>query len=234
MLNYSNPTSGGSLLSAVSDPSSDLGRVCFVIDDLEVALRRADDGLADTVDAIERCRALVALFGDLLTAAEFVSLDTGGKLPDKDALGRLCLAERVLDYVEYDRSLVRLAYESVWSSREEFRSVDDIFVLGAETHLDNISLFPTTKRVPEEWLSGLWFGFDLIIRLSGVAIPSHSESDLLDRTKWFNDLSSFVNPSHPQGKWPSLEYGLTELTRPNTLGLLGVCPRNNVLNDMRH
>ena len=150
-LHYRNPVKGESLLSAVSDPASDLGRLCYLFNDLQVALRRADGGLYDTIAAIERCKAVGTLFANVLTGTEIVSLDTGQALPNRDSLLGMCLAERILDYLDYDRSIVQLALELVWSGGEEFRLDDDHFVLYAETHLDNVALFPFTSVIPEEW-----------------------------------------------------------------------------------
>ena len=220
-LHYHSPERGESLLHAVSDPTSDLGRLCYVFNDLQVTLRRAESGLAETIAAIERCRTVATLFAKVLTGTEIVSLDTGNELTDRDSLLRVCLAERVLDYVEYDRSIVLLAHELVWSGGEEFRPVDDRFVLNAETHLESVALFPFGNSLPWKWLDGLRFGFDLVIQLNGVMLPSNSDSDQLFGQDWFNDLCSFVNPSHPQGEWPSMKYGLTELSQPNIRAMLG-------------
>ena len=220
-LHYRSPERGESLLHAVSDPTSDLGRLCYVFDDLHTALRRAEGSLIDTVDAVKKCRATVEAFSGVLSGTRIVSLDTGEDLPSRGSLLRLSVAERVLDYVEYDRSIVPLAHRMVWRSKEEFRPVDSRFVLDAETHLANVSLFPFATGVPKEWLDGFWIGLDLVTHLNGVDLPSHSSSAPLVRQNWVNELRAFVNPSHPQDEWPSMKYGLTELSQSNIRALLG-------------
>ena len=105
-LHYRTPARDETLLSAVSDPTSDLGRLCYGFHDLTIALRRAEGGLPDTIAAIEKCRVTVKLFDEVLAGTEVVSLDTGEELPRRESLLRLCLAERVLDYVEYDPSIM--------------------------------------------------------------------------------------------------------------------------------
>lgn len=189
-LHYRTPAQGESLLSAVSDPTSDLGRISCVFNDLVTALRRADGGLTDTIAAVEKCRATAKMFEEVLKRTEFVSLDTGEELPNRESILRLCVGERVLDYADYDRSIVSLAYKLVWKDDEEFRPVDDRFVLEAETHLSHVSLFPFGKGVPKEWGNGLWFGFDLIIQLIGVTLPTHLDSDSppVVVRDWFNEL----------------------------------------------
>lgn len=204
-----------SLLSAVSDPTSDLGHLCYVFDDLTIALRTAEGGLADTIAAIEKCRAVAVLFDRVMAGTEIVSLDTGEGPADRESLLRICVAERVLDYVEYER-IVLLARELVWGSREKFHPPWSQFVLNAETHLDSVPLFPSNSGVPREWLKGLRFGFDLVIQLNGISLPSPSTSEFTPSIgpNWFNDLRHIVNPLYPRGKWPSEKYGLTEFVKP--------------------
>ena len=221
-LHYRTPARGETLLSAVSDPTSGLSRLCYVFNDLTISLRRAEGGLTDTITAIEKCRATVKLFDEILAGTEVVSLDTREELPDRESLLRLCLAERVLDYVEYDPSIVSLAHRLVWRDDEEFSPVDDLFVLRAETHLSDVSLFLLGKGVPTEWRNGIMFGFDLIIQLVGVMLPTHTDSDPVGGRDWLHELVNCVNPSHPEGKWPSQVYGLTEF-RQTDLGGLVVC-----------
>ena len=220
-MHYRSPDRGESLLHAVSDPTSGLGRLCYVFDALQTALRRAEGGLIDTIAVVKKCRATVKAFSGVLSGTRIVSLDTGEDEPDRESLLRLSVAERVLDYVEYDRSIVPLAHRMVWRSKEEFRPVDSRFVLDAETHLANVSLFPFATGVPEKWLDGFWIGLDLVVHLNGVELPSHCSSAPFVRQDWVNELRSFVNPSHPQGEWPSMKYGLTELSQSNIRTLLG-------------
>ena len=59
-LHYRTPNRGESLLSAVSDLTSDLGRLCLVFSNLELALRRAEGGLSQTIAAIGECRLLAS------------------------------------------------------------------------------------------------------------------------------------------------------------------------------
>ena len=220
-LHYRSPDRGESLLHAVSDPTSGLGRLCYVFDALQTALRRAEGGLIDTIAAVKKCRATVKAFSCVLSGTRIVSLDTGEALPGRGSLLRLSVAERVLDYVEYDRSIVPLAHRMVWRSKEEFRPVDSRFVLDAETHLADVAIFPFATGVPEEWLDGFWLGLDLVIHLNEVELPSHLSSESFNRQDWVDELRAFVNPSHPQGEWPSMKYGLSKLSRSNIRTLLG-------------
>lgn len=216
------------LLFAISDPTSDLGRLCSVFNDLQVALRRSDDGLADTIAAIEKCRAVASLFNEVLTGTEIVALHTEGELLNSESILLMCLGERILDYLEYDPSIVSLAHELVWSGWEDFRPVHDCFVLATDTHLSNISLSISGIGFPKEWRQGFWFGLGLIIRLNGIALSSLADSDpdtwiLQD---WFSELLAFVNSSHPEREWPSQSYGLTEFLQPNVKRLISYLDMN--------
>ncbi len=219
-LHYTRGKRKGSLLSAISDPTSDLGRLCHVFNGLQVALRRADGGLADTVVAIEKCGVVASRFSEVLAGTEIISLDTREALHEGESLLRMCLAERILDYLDYDRSIVALALELVWSGGEEFRPIDDRFVLDAETHLDDVALFPFTSRIPEEWGDGFWFGCDLVIQLNKIVLQSHSDSAPLIYQDWLEDLLTFVNPLAQPREWPSWKYGLTEFSQPSIGRLL--------------
>ena len=220
-LHYRSPERGESLLHAVSDPTSGLGRLCYAFDSLQTALRTAEGELNDTVAAIEKCRSTARALGSVLSGTRVVSLETGEEIPGRESLIQLSLAERVLDYVEYDRSIVPLAHRMVWGTREEFRSVDDRFTLDVETHLGSVALFPFGSSLPMQWLSGLQFGFDLVVHLNGIELPSHSDSAPFISQDWFNELCSLVSPEHPDGQWPSMKYGLTELSHSETRALLG-------------
>ena len=219
-LHYTRGKRKGSLLSAVSDPTSDLGRLCYVFNDLQVALRRADSGLADTVVAIEKCGVVAARFAEVLAGTEIISLNTGEELPDGESILRAYLAERILDYLDYDRSIVALALELVWSGGEEFRPIDDRFVLDAETHLDDVALFPSASGIPEEWGDSFWFGCDLVIQLNEIVLPSHSDSAPVIYQDWLKELRTFVNPLDQSKEWPSWKYGLAEFSQPSIGRLL--------------
>ena len=214
-LHFRSPARGESLLSAVSDPTSDLGRLCYVLNDLAATLRRSDRGLTDTTAAIEKCRSTAKELGEVLRGTEVVALDARGEL--KETVLSLCVAERVLDYAQYDPSIVPRAHSWVWEDEEEFNPVDARFVLEAETHLSDVSLFPFRNGVPG-WSNGILFGFDLVLRLNGISLPTHldSDSDPVVARDWVNELADLVNPSRPEGKWPSQEYGLTEFSKSAT------------------
>ena len=220
-LHFSHRKRTGPLLSAISDPMSDLGRLCSVFNDLQVVLRNSDDGLADTVAAIEKCRAVAAQFNEVLTGTEIVALNTEGELPNRKSILLTCLGERVLDYLEYDPSIVSLDHELVWSGGEDFRPVHDCFVLAADTHLSNVSSSLSGSRFPKEWRQGFWFGLGLVVRLNGIALPSLSDSDpdTWIVQDWLRELLAFVNSSHPEREWPNQVYGLTEFLEPNIRGL---------------
>ena len=227
-LHHRSPERGESLLSAVSDTTSDLGLLCYVFDDLEAALHRADGGLANTVAAIQKCRVVAAHFAEFLAGTEIVSLNDGEEFPPSKIMLRMSVAERVLDYVGCDPSIVRLARELVWRSGEEFHPVDDRFILNAETHLDRVALFPFATVIPEKWGTGFWFGCDLVIKLSGVTLPSDGDFDFAPRywQRWFDEIRTFARSIDQSGEWPSGKCGLTELSQSNVRELLEHCEVN--------
>ena len=188
-----------------------MGRLCYVFDDLASELRRAEGGLTDTTAVIEKCRATAKELDEVLAGTKVVSLDSWQELTDGESSLRLCVVERVQDYVP---SMMSQAHRLVWRDDEGFRPIDDFFVLRAETHLSHVSLFPFGKGFPYEWWSGILFGFDLIIQSNGITLPTHpqSDSDSGGPQDWINELTDFAKPSHPEGKWPSQVYGLTEFS----------------------
>ena len=216
-LHYRNTQRSESPLSAVSDPTSDLGRLCQLFNNVVVALRRSDTGLDATIAAIEECQTIATLFARVQTGTEIVPLNAEAELPNGESIVNMCLAERILDYLEYDPSIVSLAYELVWSGGEDSHPLHDLFILAADTHLSNVSSSLTRTRIPKEWQQGFWFGLGLVVQLNGIALQSLSDSDpdTWIVQDWFSELLAFVNTSHPEREWPSQAYGLTEFSRPN-------------------
>lgn len=214
-LHYGIWTSGESLRSAISDPTSDLGRVCSAMDTLAITLRRADKGLDDTVAAIERCRKIAKMLRDILSGAEFISLDSGEVLPDKESLLRLCMAERVWDYFD-SPGTIPAAYSQVWGHTREF---GDDFLDGllpeVETHLSAIFQIPSGNKMPRSWAGGMWFGLGSIIELIGIAMPTpwQATSDSAGYRDWLVQLRSFANQPYSAGNWPTFRYGISELSR---------------------
>ena len=62
-LNHRIPQGNEPLISAVSDPESELSHFCRVSNDLHLALRRTERNLPDTVAVIEKCRTFGELYG---------------------------------------------------------------------------------------------------------------------------------------------------------------------------
>ena len=210
-LTYGSSERGGSILSAISDPQSDLACLCSEFDSLFLSLRRSDQGLAQTAGAIQRCGDFGSLLRAVLGRCEIVSLRDGKQVPEGDSMLRILIAERVVDYV-WSRSYCVSAFRLVWGGEEEFRPLSDEYTLEAQTHLDEVFSWPFRTHIPRRWRDGLHFGFDSIIRMDAVSLPSHSESNagFSGSPSWFNEIQHFVNPMHPEGRWPSLEYGLAE------------------------
>ncbi len=190
---YRDPEKGESLLHAVSNPRSGLGRLCFAFDILQTALREAEGKLVDTVAALEKCQATAMAFSGIVSGTEIVHFDTGEELLDGESFFPLVMAERVLDYAGYDRSIVRLARRMVWHS---------------------------SGGVPKAWSDGFRFGLDSVVRLNRIELPSHSESSVIAPT-WFDELHAFVNPFDLPDQWPSMKYGLTELSQSQVEAVVG-------------
>ena len=202
---------GGSILSAISNIESDLARLCCEFNSLLDSLRKSDQGLTDTRTAIEKCDDLGSILRSAIGKCEVVSQGDGSKVSNNDFLFQKLTAERVVDYVRQP-SYFTSAFRLVWGGEEEFRRPRDESTLQAQTHLDDVFSWPFRTGVPQRWRDGLLFGFDSIVRLNGVSLPAHSIADTkdFDSAGWFKELQHFVNPLHPRGSWPSLEYGMAE------------------------
>ena len=231
-LNYRSPQSVEPLISAVSDPDSDLGILCHIFNDLQLGLRRSESGLPDTFAVIEKCRTFAHEFGECFLSTELVRFDgSASQLGDGELL-QLCVAERVLDYVEYDPSAVAMAHELIWGHGEEWPIVHDHFVLEAETHLTAIPRNFLGTGIPSGFRDGLLFGFDSIIRRIGISLPSDRCAEPFAAPAWFDELLAVVNPNGPDGLWPSQMCGLAEFSSLDTSGLaqrLGATRQRNIV-----
>ena len=221
-LGYGSPESGVSVLSAVTDLESDLALLCSGFDSLFGTLRSSDQGLGETITAIKRCGEFGSILRAALGKCEVVSLSDGSGVADGDSLLPVLIAERVVDYTWLPSHFIPLAFRLVWGGEEEFRPLNDESTLEAQTHLNDVSSWPLGTPIPERWWDGLYFGFDSVIRMVGVSLPSHASSDTepFVGSKWFKELQHFVNPTHPEGNWPSMEYGLAEFVEFSRHGLL--------------
>ena len=133
---YGQHKCGIPLLATLSNPDSPLGQICCLLNDRAVALRRAEGGLAPTLAAISECRALVTLFSDTVENSHIVSVDGGDRVSDQEGLRRILVAERIVDYVEYDRAAVSGAYDFIWAGEDKFVVLDENSVPDAETQLE--------------------------------------------------------------------------------------------------
>ena len=207
---YRMPSRGESLLTAVSNHSSDLGRILHVFNDLRTALRESSKGLSNTLEAIKRCRGFAELLEQLFVDAELVSVDTGEKLGDRHLAFKHCLVERVLDYAGRLPSATRLAYRWVWMNERGQALLDDGFIIESETHLSDVQLLPRSGEFPYAWGKGYWFGINLILDLEEVGLVTRPEPDYADETwgVWYSELESRIRRSTPDGSWPTHRYGL--------------------------
>ena len=221
-LSYGSHDSGVSVLSAVTDVESDLALMCSGFDSLFGTLRSSDQGFGETFTALKRCGEFGSILRAALGRCEVVSLSDGSRVADGDSLLPVLIAERVVDYTWLPSHFIPLAFQLVWGGEDEFRPLNDESTLDAQTHLDGVSSWPFGRRIPERWWDGLYFGFDSVIRMEGISLPSHASSNtepFVD-SRWFKELQHFVNPTHPGGSWPSMEYGLAEFTEFSKPGLL--------------
>ena len=189
---------GAQIISAVSDPDSDLARLCSLFDELIISLRTADKDFDATATALKDCENLAEMFRTVTAGSNLVSLDTGERVSDNDRLFSLCVAERVLDYVEYSRSLRLGALQLVWRGDDEPTPTEES-TLETETSLDVPFSWSWGEDVPRRWGNGFLHGLDLAIRMNDVSLSSHSLSG--DGTPvgpdWFDELLRLVNPHAP-------------------------------------
>lgn len=207
--------SGGpvvSLLNHITNPNSDLARFCAKIEELRIALRKSDGGMDQTAEALQKCE----VFGNLLRAVlgrhSFVSPHPGVDVSDGRSIFHHLLAERVLDYA-WKPGQVVMAFELVWGGEEEAWIPSDESSLEMRTHLDYPHSWPSRKGIPDSWNHGLVFGFDSVLRMSGISLAAHPEPHAgpLDGSRWFKELLGYVNPSYPRVDWPSFKYRLVPL-----------------------
>ena len=211
-LNYGSSRHGGNLLAAASDLTCDVGKLCCLFIDLFTALRTGEPGLPDTIACLEKCRGFAVLLREGLAQAEITRVERCEKLSDGGVLIAQCVGERILDYVEYERGIVPLARDYVWGSSYNSRPLVSSFAMQADTHLDPLLTLPFFDGVPHEWIQGLRFGFDLALRLSGISLPTHSDTGFrqLLGQQWFDELLALVKLGHGIKSWPSEQFEMKE------------------------
>lgn len=211
---YGDRYGGAPIASAVSDPSSGVGRLCSAFDHFMAMLRHSDRrsqdyGLAETVSAVGTIGALASLMCNAVAGSAIVSLDTGEIPEESDCLFNLCIAERVSDYMD-EAPHYSSAYRLVWHHPENWRPVVDEWVMNAETSLDAVFSLPTGGSVPKEWAKGLGFGLDAVLRSAGIALTGDAEPGQLELTRWRSEFRQMVAQFFRAGEWPSLYYGASE------------------------
>ena len=202
------------ITSAVSDPSSGVGCLCSVFDRLMSVLRVSDRrsrdyGLAETMSAVETVGAFASLMRNAVSEYDIVSLDTGVRVSGSDLFFRLCLIERVSDYMD-GIPHYSSAYRLVWRHQENWRPVDDESVMRTATPLDRVFTLPTGGWVPTEWAKGLGFGFDTVLRSAGLSLTDDAKPGEYDVARWFDIFRQIIQRLFSAGEWPSLHYGVSE------------------------
>lgn len=212
-LHFGRKERGALIVSAVSDPESDLARLCSLFDELVISLRTSDNDFDATAAALNGCASLAELFRAIAAGCNVVSLDTGEVVADDSLLFPLCVAERVLDYIEYNRSLRVGALQLVWRGDDEPDPTEES-TLEAETSLEVPFSWSWGEDFPRKWGPGFLFGLDLAIRMNDVTLTSHSGSGAESAIgpDWFDELLQFVNPTHPYPSFPSRAYGMSEFS----------------------
>ena len=220
----------GAILSAVSDLKSDLARLCWKFDDLFGSLRRLSGESKEAFATIRYCGEFGVILRTSLGECKVVERHEGSEIPDGDSLLAWLLAERVWDYS--DRlTFPDAAYQFVWGGDEEPPQPSEGAALEAETYLNDMVRRPLLGRMPGEWISGLYFGLDAVIRLEGIVLPSQSASHFFvdDAAKWADELESFVKSQHPTVEWPRFEYGLDKFTDFSKVDLMGHLPESGAV-----
>ena len=198
--------------SAISEPRSGLARLCYMFDDLYRSLRTAPAKLDETVTVIQSCGSFAARVREIMTGTKIVSLATGEDMPDMEALLRGCLAHRILDYVYHPRMIIFRTYATVWNGEAEYRPADDLFVRRAETHLDDVALFPDRRTIPAAWMDGVALGFNIVAHMNGLEFTIHSDSESVDKDAWYAGIRDFGDRARFENDWPRERAGLTEFS----------------------
>ena len=211
---YGDRHGGAPITSAISVPSSGVGRLCSAFDRLMATLRVSDRrsrdyGLAETVSDVGTVGAFASLMRNAATESAFVSLDTGEIPEEGSSLFKLCIVECVSDYMT-ETPHYSSAYHLVWRHEENWQPVDDESVMRAGTPLDTVFSLPRGRAVPTEWAKGLGFGFDTVLRSVGIALTGDSKPGEFDVARWFGIFRQSIEGLFPPGEWPSLHYGASE------------------------
>ena len=212
-LHFHRPARGETLVSAISDQSSGLSRLCHLFEELRVTLRKAEGGLADTIAALQQCHSFSRALDESLGGTAILHIVTRERLLDFKDFLPLSVAERAFDYAERPGMLSQ-ALDWVWGNDSVVNPIDKQFVLMAETHLSEVSLFASSKGIDYGTGKGFWFGIDLILQLSGMNLKTRPEPDFDPNLwkDWLNELQAAVQQSTPDLRWPSLTYGLAEFS----------------------
>ena len=211
---YGDRHGGAPITSAVSDPSCGIARLCSTFDHLMATLRISDRrsrdyGLAETVSAVGTVGAFASLICNAVTESAIVLLDTGEIPEESGSLFKLCIIERVSDYMN-ETPHYSSAYHLVWRHKENWQPVEDESVMRAGTTLETVFSLPRGRAVPTEWAKGLGFGFDTVLLSVGIDLTGDSKPGEFDLARWLSTFRHVVDQFSQDCEWPSLYYGASE------------------------
>ena len=206
---------------AFADPESDLAHVCGRILGIIDPLLKA--GTWDSVcEAMLQARSLGNSLWPVSKQCRLSVFDGTKGIPDFQTALRLRAAERLIDYVEDEKTL-SLTYQFVWQDADDLEDdrlgdlIWDDPIHDIETHLDRPSRLPKRHSFAWNWRFGIFSA--LFVAAYRLGAARHREPTFYDQ--YSADIGSaedqFAYLQDTLGEdWPSLRYGLVA---PRTLTL---------------
>ncbi len=198
---------------AFADPDSDLANVCTHILRIVDSLLKAD-AWESVFKAMLQARTLGESLWTLTQRYELSVFDGSKGIPEFQTALRLRAAERLIDYVEDERTLSQ-TYNFVWHDADDLEDdrlgelIWDDPIHDIETHLDRPRRLPKQHSSIWNWRRGIFAA--LCVSAYRLGAARNSEPVFYDQ--YSRDIGSSENQlAYLQATlgedWPSLRYGL--------------------------
>ena len=209
--------------SAFTDPASDLANLSNNFLRVMDTILRCDAG-EPLYQVTTKVYSMSEKLMGMVSGCSMSVFNVRQDVPDINEALQCRAVERLLDYIEYDRT-AEGAYSFVWRGGEEDAGQgsevvwDDPFE-GIETHLDRLIWLPRRLNSWLNWETGVVAA--VCVSLTGISVEGDAAADTLAQLEYVGGtLSGLSTHLHTRvgAEWPSKRFGLRSESRISILDL---------------